>query len=122
MYETNFRVQIIFLLAIKSFQIRMFSFLQKAPPFLRRHGGPVNIYWVPRPGFGKNLSEKKSSPSFFSRKKSHRPLIFSYFFEKTLYYMSSKSSLTLSHEKKPLYVFIVCIIRQQTQQRLLFDI
>ena len=27
--------------------------------------GPVKIYRVPRPGFGKNLPEKKSSPPFF---------------------------------------------------------
>ena len=36
-----------------------------------RDKGPVKIYWVPRPGFGKNLPEKKSSPPlFFSEKKS----------------------------------------------------
>ena len=39
--------------------------------------GPVKIYRVPRPGFGKNLPEKKYSPPFFSRKKkSSRPLFF----------------------------------------------
>ena len=27
--------------------------------------GPVKIYRVPRPGFGKNKPEKKSSPPFF---------------------------------------------------------
>ena len=37
--------------------------------------GPVKIYRIPRPGFGKNL------PPFFSRKKIFAPLIF---FEKTL--------------------------------------
>ena len=53
--------------------------------------GPVKIYWVPRPDFGKNLSslpilsqkkssppifflKKKSSPPFFQYKKSLRPL------------------------------------------------
>ena len=38
------------------------------------HGkGPVKIYRVPRPGFGKNLPEKKSSPPFFCSKKSLCP-------------------------------------------------
>ena len=36
-----------------------------AKPTISPSKGPVKIYRVPRPGFGKNLPEKKSSPPFF---------------------------------------------------------
>ena len=39
-----------------------------------RSKGPVKIYRVPRPGFGKNLPEKSLSPPFFSCKKLFAPL------------------------------------------------
>ena len=37
---------------------------------------PVKIYRVTRPGFGKNLPEKKVFAPFFSRKKVFAPLFF----------------------------------------------
>ena len=42
-------------------------------PSLLALKGAVKIYRVPRPGFGKNLPEKKSSPPFCQLKKKSSP-------------------------------------------------
>ena len=42
-----------------------------------KHGkGPVNIFRIPRPGFGKNLPEKNFLPLFLVEKKSSPPYFF----------------------------------------------